>query len=203
MRVKLLAVGSLAAGLTLFAWQTVSQVMLPWHRMTMQEFTNAPQVIEAIQAGGSGNGMYFAGEGILAAVSFTPTLEDKTSMAFMGAMLAKQLVVDIIVGALLCMLLLVVPHIAPRDGARIAAMAALASALTARASDWIWYGFSALHTLVNSLDLVIGWSIVGAVLGWLIRRLSPAGAPRHAEHGVKTGVDLGPRAGSLRPVGKH
>lgn len=51
MRTKLLAVGSLAAGFALFVWQTISQVVLPWHEATMREFANAPQVVAAIKAG--------------------------------------------------------------------------------------------------------------------------------------------------------
>ena len=203
MRTKLLAVGSLAAGFTLFAWQTVSQVVLPWHAATMREFANAPSVVEAIKAGGAENGMYFANQGLLAAVSFTPDMADKTSGAFIGPMLAKQLVTDLVVGLLLCLLLLAAPAITPREGARIAAIGAAAAVLTIHLSNWTWYGFSPIYTIVNSVDVVIGWAITGFVLGWIIRRMTPAAAPTAKDHGVAAHADLGPRAGSLRPAAKH
>lgn len=202
MRPKLLVLGSLAAGLALFVWQTVSQVVLPWHAATMKEFTNAPAVVSAIRAGAPGNGMYFAGQGVLAAVSFTPTMADKTSGEFMGPMLAKQFVTNLVIAALLCVLLLGIPHMTAANGARVAALAAAAAALTVHVSNWTWYGFSPIYVLVNSLDLVIGWSITGAVLGVMIQRLTRTTKPAESS-GVKALGDLGPRAGSLRPAPKH
>jgi len=203
MRTKPLAVGSLAAGFALFVWQTISQVVLPWHEATMREFANAPQVIAAIKAGAAENGMYVAGQGILVAVSFTPTMADKSSTEFMGPTLAKQLVADILVASLLCMLLVAMPPVTPTGGARITAIAALAAALSIHVSNWIWYGFSPIYVLVNSVDLVIGWAIVGLVLGWLVRRMTKAETPHGAVAGVRAHGDLGPRAGSLRPAGRH
>lgn len=203
MRTKLLAVGSLAAGSALFLWQTISRVVLPWHAATMQEFANAPRVVAAIMEGAPRNGMYVAGQGILAAVSFTPTMADKSSMEFMGPMLAKQLVTDVVVALLLCMLLLALPPITPRGGARIAAIAALAAALSIHVSNWTWYGFSPIYVAVNSIDLVIGWAIVGFVLGWLVRRMMPAETAPGAGAAVHAHGDPVPRAGSLRTTGKH
>jgi hypothetical protein len=168
----------------------------------MKEFTNAPAVVSAIRAGAPGNGMYFAGQGVLAAVSFTPTMADKTSGEFMAPMLAKQFVTDLVIAALLCLLLLRFPHLTAATGARIAAIAAAAAALSVHVSNWTWYGFSPIYVLVNSLDLVIGWSIAGAVLGVIIQRSTRATTPADAS-GVKALGDLGPRAGSLRPAPKH
>jgi len=202
MRPKLLVLGSLAAGFALFAWQTVSQVVLPWHAATMTEFTNAPQVVAAIRAGAPDNGMYFAGQGVFAAVSFTSMMADKTSGAFMGPMLAKQFVTNLIIAALLCLLVLRVPHVTPASGARIAAIAATAAALTVHVSNWTWYGFSPIYVLVNSLDLIIGWSITGAVLGVIIHRMTHA-ATASVPAGMAPLADHGPRAGSLRPAPKH
>ena len=203
MRPKLLVLGSLAAGFALFAWQTISQVVLPWHEATMSEFTNAPAVVSAIRAGAPENGMYFAGQGVLAAVSFTPTMADKTSGEPMGPMLAAQLATDLIIASLLCVLLLAVPHLTPALGGRIAAIAASAAALTVHVSNWIWYGFSPAYVIVNSVDLVIGWSIAGAVLGLIIRRMTRADVPAASATGATAPGDVGPRAGSLRPPAKH
>ena len=202
MRIKLLMAGSLAAGLALFVWQTISQVVVPWHEATMREFENAPRVVEAIRAGAPENGMYFAGQGILAAVAFTPTMDDKTSMEFMGPMLVRQFATNVLIGLLLCLMLITVHGVGPVTGARIAGIAAAAAALTINVSNSIWYGFSMMFTLVNSIDLVIGWSVAGAAIGWLARRLMPASHGSHA-HATHAPGDRGSRVGSLRPVGKH
>jgi hypothetical protein len=203
MRTKLLAVGSLAAGFALFGWQTISQSVLPWHAATMREFANAPKVVAAIRAAAPENGMYIAEEGILAVVSLAPAGTDRLSPAVVGPKLAKQLVTDVLVALLLCMLLLAIPHITPAEGARTAAIAALAAALTIHVSNWTWYGFSPIYVIVNSIDLVIGWAIVGFVLGWLVRRMTLPETPHGAGAGVNAHADPGPRAGSLRPVGRH
>lgn len=203
MRTKHLVAGSLAAGLALFAWQTVSHVAMPWPEATLREFENVPRVVEAIRAGAPGNGMYLAGQGIFAAVSFTPTMGDKTSVEFIGPMLVRQFGTDILIGALLCLMLVTVPHISPLVGARVAATAAAAAALSINASNSIWYGFSALYTIVDSIDLVIGWSIAGLVIGWLARRMMPAShAPAVSAPRTAAG-DHGSRVGSLRPAGRH
>ena len=202
MRIKLLIAGSLAAGFALFAWQTISQVVVPWHEATMREFEDAPRVVEVIRAGAPENGMYFAGQGILAAVAFTPTMADKTSMEFMGPMLLRQFATNVLIGLLLCLMLVTVQGVSPATGARIAAIAAAAAALTINVSNSIWYGFSMAFTLVNSVDLVIGWAIAGAVIGWLGRRIAPSTQESH-RHAAHTHGDPGSRVGSLRPLGKH
>jgi len=201
MRTKLLVTGSLAAGLSLFAWQTISQVALPWHEWTLREFENAPHVIDAIRSGAPENGMYFAGEGVLAAVSFTATLTDKTATEFMVPMLIKQLGANLIVGMLLCLMVGTGPHTLSNRRRIIAAIAATAAALTINVSNAIWYGFSQLYTIVNSIDLIIGWSIAGATVGWVARRMMPA-AHLTAAQPLRSG-DRGSQVGSLRPAGRH
>ena len=101
MRGKYLLIGTLAAGLTLFVWQTISNVAIPWHTATMKESNNAA-VVQAIHAAAPANGVYFSPQGVLAAVSFTPDMADKTKA--MGGNLVKQAVIDLIVALLLCIL---------------------------------------------------------------------------------------------------
>src|SRR2546423_13028687 len=81
MRGKYLLYGTLAAGLTFFVWQTISNVAIPWHTATMSEFQNSAAAVQAIKAAAPTNGVYFANQGILAAVAFTPDMADKTKIS--------------------------------------------------------------------------------------------------------------------------
>jgi hypothetical protein len=58
--------------------------------MTIKPFANNAAVVDAMRAGTSGNGVYFAPQGLFAAVSFTPNIADKTQA--LGPNLVKQVV---------------------------------------------------------------------------------------------------------------
>ncbi len=57
---------------------------------------------------------------------------------------------------------------------RVALVGALGllSALEVHGSYWNWYGFPADYTLAASVDLVIGWLLVGVTLAMILK---PAG----------------------------
>jgi len=168
MRGKYLLYGTLAAGLTLFVWQTISQVALPWHEATIKAFTNNGAVIDAIRANSSGNGVYVAPQGLVAAVSFTPDLADKTKA--MGGNLVKQAGIDLVVALILCVLVGRIGVGRKRDTALTLALAALAAGIMKEISDWNWYGFSASYASVNVIDLVIQFALAGAVIAWFYKR---------------------------------
>jgi hypothetical protein len=85
---RFLLAGTVVAGITLFVWQTISNAALPWHMATMREFANNDVVVQMVRANAPENGVYVSNQGILAAVSLTPTLIDKTTL--IGQMLGKQ-----------------------------------------------------------------------------------------------------------------
>lgn len=169
MRGKYLLYGTLAGGLTLFVWQTISNVAIPWHEATMKEFSNNDAVVQAVHAGAPANGVYYSPQGILAAVSFTPDMADKTK-APMSANLVKQAVIDLVAALLLCLLVARIGVGRKRDAASTLALAALAAGIIKEMSDWNWYGFSASYSLVNLIDLTIQFALAGIVIAWLYKR---------------------------------
>jgi hypothetical protein len=175
MRGKYLLYGTLAAGLTLFVWQTISNVALPWHEATIKEFTNNDAVVQAVRAGAPENGMYYSHQGIIAAVSFTPDMADK-SKAPMTANLVKQVVIDLVAGLLLCLVVARTGVGRKRDTALTLALAGLAAGIIEEMSDWNWYGFSASYTIVNFIDLAIQFALAGIVIAWFYKR-EMQGAP--------------------------
>ena len=168
MRGKYLLYGTLAAGLTLFVWQTISNVALPWHEMTIKPFTNNATVVDAIRANTSGNGVYASPQGVIAAVSFTPDMADKTTA--MGGNLMKQAVIDLVVALVLCILVARIGVGRKRDAALTLGLGALAAGILKEMSDWNWYGFSASYAVVNLIDLVIQFALAGIVIAWLYKR---------------------------------
>lgn len=174
MRGKYLLYGTLATGLALFVWQTISHVALPWHEATMKPFTNNAAVVDAIRANTSGNGVYASPQGILAAVSFTPDMADKTKA--MGGNMAKQVVIDLVAALLLCVLVARIGVGRKRDTALTLALGGLAAGIIKEFSDWNWLGFSPSYAVVNVIDLTIQFALAGVVIAWLYKR-EMRGAP--------------------------
>ena len=166
---KYLLYGTLAAGLTLFVWQTISNVAIPWHTATMTEFSNKDAVVQAVHAGAPKNGVYFSEQGILAAVSFTPDMADKTKIS-MTPNLSKQLVIDLVAALILCVLVARVGVRRKRDTAMQLALAALAALVIRELSDWNWYGFGASYAVVNIIDVTISFALAGAVIAWVHKK---------------------------------
>jgi hypothetical protein len=180
MRGKYLLYGTLATGITLFVWQTISNVAIPWHKATVKEFTNNAAVVQAIHAVVPDNGVYSSPEGILAAVSFAPDMADKTKS--MGPNMVKQIVIDLVAALLLCLVVGRIGVGRKRDVALTLGLAGLAAGIIKEMSDWNWYGFSASYAVVNEIDLTIQFALAGIVIAWLYKRemrseTAAAGAP--------------------------
>ena len=165
---RYLIMGTLAAALAIYAWQIVSNAVLPWHSMSMSEFTDPGLVLAALQIGATEQGMYYHPSGVVAAISTIPGMPDKSG--FMGMWLMRQVAIDVVVAFILAV-------VVARSGfgARRAALTlggvALAAGLILELSDWNWYGFPIAYTLVNAVDVAINGAIAGLVLGWLNTRL--------------------------------
>lgn len=173
MNGRFLVIGTIVGALVLFVWQTLSNAALPWHEMTMREFGNNDAVVQTIRAAAPSNGMYWSKQGILAAVSMTPDLADRTSMAAMTPMLVRQAAIDLVMALLLALVLLRIPVRAGLAPAFTLGLAGLAAGIVAQGSDWNWYGFGVGYAIVNVVDLTIQFFLAGLVLSMLVRRLAP------------------------------
>jgi hypothetical protein len=171
MKGKAIAISAFAGAAALFAWQSISQMVIPWHRATMTEVADTTAgVIPAIRQVAPANGVYFSRHGALIAVRIAPGNSDLTSMAVMGPMLAKQAALNLAVVTALCLL---VGFLADRRPIRVAAATALAGFAMIGAqeiSQSIWYGFTSLWALVNIVDQTISFFLAGLIVGALMRR---------------------------------
>lgn len=172
---KYLLYGTLAAGATLFAWQTVSNVVIPWHEATMTNFPDNGSIVTAVRANAPRNGVYYSPNGILAAVSMTPDLANKENA--MGAMMGRQVAIDIVAALLLCVLVVRIGARTRGETALILALGGLVAGMIREFSDWNWYGFAGSYALVNTIDLTISLALAGFVIA-LIRDRQMGGEAR-------------------------
>jgi hypothetical protein len=171
MKATHLALAALLGGLTLFGWETVSNTAIPWHDATIRSFTDSSAVVQAVKANAAGNGMYVDMRGVVAAVSFTPDLADRSTLV--GSMIARQAALDIAIGFVLVMAFLRLPRASTKQYAWGSAVAALAVGASIFVSDWNWWGFSLPWSAINLVDRMIGYGLLGLVLGGLLNRWSP------------------------------
>src|SRR5687768_2292704 len=123
MKAKHLVLAALAGGLTLFGWETISNTAIPWHNATIRAFTDSNAVVKAIKANAPANGMYVDIRGVVAAVSFTPDMADRSTLV--GPMIGKQLVLDIALAFVLLLAFQRLPRATTRQYAWGSAVAAL------------------------------------------------------------------------------
>ena len=148
MNSRFLLVGTIVGAVALFAWQTVSNALLPWHMATMTEFRNDSAAVQAVRAVAPENGVYISARGVVAAVSMRPDFGDKS--VEMGGMLGRQLLLDL--------------ASATATGVTLG-LTALAISGIQSFSDTIWYGYTFAYSAVNAIDLAINGHVAGLVLG--------------------------------------
>nr|MBI3614030.1 hypothetical protein [Nitrospirota bacterium] len=182
---KSLILGGLLGGLVLFFWGAFSYMVLPWHSMALEKFTDEAVVAQALTANASRSGMYIlpnphqhepgttaaqqqaveegakrrmmSGPFLFAAVSLDGTRD-------MGRALLLNVLSDILAAALVTWLLLQTAHVSYRRRVGFVVVMALTTGLVAHVPSWIWWKFSTSFTLVEFADLLIGWGLAGLVI---------------------------------------
>jgi hypothetical protein len=183
MKATHLAIAALAGGLTLYGWETISNTAIPWHQATFRSFSDSTAVVQAIKGGAPQNGMYVDVRGVVAAVSFMPDMGDRSRL--IGSMIVKQLLLDIAIGFVLLLALQRLPRATTKQYGWGFAVAALAVGASIFVSDWNWWGFSLAWMFINLIDRVIGYGLLGLVLGGLLNRWSAAKPTTDEWSGVK------------------
>jgi hypothetical protein len=183
MKARHLALTALAGGLTLFGWETISNTAIPWHDATIRPFTDSNAVVQTIKANAPQNGMYVDIRGVVAAVSFTPDMADRSTL--MGPMIARQLVLDIAIAVVLLLAFQRLPRATTKQYMWGSAVAALVVGASIFVSDWNWWGFGLPWMAINLIDRVVGYALLGLVLGGLLNRWSVARPTTDEWSGVK------------------
>lgn len=172
MNVRAIGISAAVGTIAMFAWQSISQTVIPWHAATMQEVSDtAASAIPAIRQLARTNGVYFSRYGALIAVRIAPDKSNQMSMAAMGPMLAKQAGIDLIVVVALCFLMRFLIDRSPFGVAKAMALAGFAVITVEELAMANWYGFSMAWATVNILDQTISFFLTGLVIGAVMRRV--------------------------------
>jgi hypothetical protein len=175
MNRKMLALGTILAGLAIFIWGAASHTLFP-EPVTMLK--DADAVAKFVDANARGNGAYFDSRGVLMVVSMLPGRPDKTQM--MGGNLVIELITNILQAGLLLLLLLKSNAATMRQRVGFAALAGLAAWVAIDVSYWNWYGWPAGLTALAFTDTVVGWALGGLVLSWAINKSQSSAGVRRA-----------------------
>lgn len=173
MNVRAIGISAAAGTIAMFAWQTVSQTIIPWHRATMEEVSDTTaRAVPAIRQLAKSNGIYFSRYGALIAVRIAPDNSSQTSVAAMGPMLAKQAGIDLVVVAALCFFVGFLIDRSPLGVAKAMAVAGFAMITVQELAMANWYGFTYSWAAVYIADQTISFFLTGLVVGALMLRLN-------------------------------
>jgi hypothetical protein len=176
MKLRFLLVAAVLGGVVSFVWGAVSHMSGVLPSLEPRTFTDSTGVVQTIKANAPENGIYFDGRGLFAAVAFRADLGEKYGS--LTVPMLKQLGIEIAVAFLLAWVLLRLPvWPATGTGSLFAAVGA-AAGLELLLPEANWYGFPIATQLAELADLVIGWFLVGLVIGWLRNRMLAAPARR-------------------------
>jgi len=172
MHARYLLSASLLGGLVGFGWGAFTHNVLPASRPLA--FSDSTAVVQAVHANAPSNGVYYDPRGLFAAVAFHGDLGARYPSLLYP--LTHQLIIEIVVAGLLAWVLLRLP-VWPASGTGfLLATVALAAGIDQLLPFTNWYGFPLRFQLVGLADLVVGWFLVGWVIGWLRNRMLRADA---------------------------
>jgi hypothetical protein len=171
MNIRAIAISAVVGTVAMFAWQSISQMVLPWHTMTRHEVSDTTAaVIPSLRRLAPANGVYFSRFGTLMAVRIAPDKSDQTSSAAIGPMLAEQVAVDLVVVVALCVLCGLLIDQSPIGVGKAMALAGAAIGVFQSLSMAVWYGFTIPWAIVEIADQTITFFLTGLVIGFLMRR---------------------------------
>jgi len=177
MNARYIVVGTVVAAVVLFVWSSVMHMGL-WPESSVKTFADEGAVNDVIRANGSGNGLYINKAGVVTVVHMDPNVPD--TFQNMGPMLAGEFISDLVVGLLLALGFGLVGIMSARNGGAAGIVFGLAAAAHTYASESVWYGFPWLFSILNSIEIVVGWMLAGAVLGVLAAKMNRSQVARTA-----------------------
>ena len=186
---KSLALGGLLGGLVLFAWGMISWMVLPWHMMTLEKFTNEAAVAEVLTANATGAGVYLLPN----PHKHAPGLTDEQKKAAeqdghrrmmqgpfmfaavspeggrpMGQALLTELCTQIVGAILATWLLLQAGGFSYMRKVGFIMTLALLAGVLMLIPVWNWWRFSPGYMAVGFGDLLIGWFLAGLVIAKIV-----------------------------------
>ena len=162
------------SAIILLIWGAVSWMVLPWHQMVANEFTNESEVAETIRANAPKPGIYYlpfshknhkAGE-TAAFVNALPQSNTPT----MTNQLVTQFVGDLISALLVICLLSQTAGLSYWGRVGFVTLVGVVIASVSHFPYWNWFGFPTQYVTVIVIDSLIAWFLAGLVMAKLVAR---------------------------------
>lgn len=164
----------IVSAIILLAWGSVSWMVLPWHQMVANKFTNEPEVAKVIEANAPKPGIYYlpfshkdheAGEtaAFVSALpqAYPPSMVNQLLTQFLGDLVS---------------VLIVIYLLSQTAGlsywGRVGFVASIGAAigLISHFPYWNWFGFPAPYVAVIVIDSLIAWFLAGLMIAKLVAR---------------------------------
>lgn len=163
-------------GLVAFIWSSISWMAIPWHRPTMEVFTNEVVVGRTIKEAAPKPGIYtYPGwtsddadmqkkhnEGPYVFASVVP--------AGVGSEMVGMMLGGFLIAVMGAAFLLTLMSLAPSASLRVGAVAALFVSLIPSLMNWNWWHFPVGFTAVGVADSFISWMLAVLVMGKIASR---------------------------------
>lgn len=156
---------SVLAGIVLFVWGFVSWVVLPWHNMVANKFTNEAPVSQVLKENAPQAGVYYLpfsekDHGPNQVGAFANVLPQGYDMN-MGKKMAVAVVTQIIGAFLVLTLLLHAAGLSYWRKVGFITLTGLSIGFVSQAPYWNWFEFSTPYVLVTIVDIAVGWTLAG------------------------------------------
>ena len=175
---KKILLGALLGGLTVFLWQAISHVPLPWFHTSLNQFENPEEVEKVLAANAKQDGMYLLpNPGMDASTEEMAQGETQMTEGFSvfgsinqkgrlgyGKALAFQFLYNVLGAALITFILCQFKEGGYGCRIGVAVFFALFAIFTAILPNWSWWGFSNTFTGFLIFDHLVGWTLAGFVL---------------------------------------
>ena len=186
---KRVLLSGLLGGVAMFAWGGLSYTVLPWHRMTMLSFRQESVVATALREQATQPGVYVVPGFPDAATMKSPAAESAWDAAMKrgpralvvyrpeGAdpkaprMFLVGLLLEVAIASLAGGLLGVAAPALPGYWRRVIFVSCFGvlAALTGPLMEWNWMAYDTSYAVVNALDVIIAFVVVGLVVAALVR----------------------------------
>lgn len=158
----------------LFAWGFVSWMVLPWHQIVANEFTDETEVAEAIKKNAPIAGVYYlpfaqedhkAGE-TAAFVNALPQGYDPG----MIKQLVIQFIGDLISALIVICLLSQTAGLGYWGRVGFVALVGVGIGFISHFPYWNWFGFPTPYVIVTVVDSLIAWFLAGLIIAKLVAK---------------------------------
>lgn len=182
---------AVAGGVVVFIWCIISWMVLPWHQMTMNKFSDEKDVAAAIQESTKESGIYvlpncFSHEKGMSKENmekervkqsdmmhkgpFMFAVVSKTGMGNMGGRMIFSLIADIVAAFFATWLFLKTKAMDYGKQVGFFAILGLFVGFVSALQGGIWWGMPAGYVIVEMLDIIIAWVLAGLVIAKLAKK---------------------------------